>query len=368
MASTESVNVLCTELNNLKKCELIEIIVNQNLSPKVSNEMVKNCVKELREALHNYRKSNLNNSSSSNDSTGTVFFNTQETNEKDLGFLASQDPGIPENTLTQEGMSNGQAVVTELLRELSVVRNENNFLKKIETQMTERIDLMVFKINVLEIRNESGTTTMCNNENSKSKQMPPNSSEGTPLHGPQPLVNMVSSNGGDRHTQTKNKVDSAIYRTTSNAQEKYQKPSSPSLENWQNKSKIDHGLIGTRQDENCPIAAAEKSSANLTFLHVSNLKSNTDEKMLKDFMKMDGVTVNKLNSNDFSSSFKIGAPKESLETLLDAEFWPVGVKIRRFQFNSNKNKEWFRAFPRRQGWPGKTMQQHSNRFRKNRQF
>lgn len=62
-------------------------------------------MKKLHETLHNYRKSNLNTSSLSNDSTGTVFFSILRKQTKK----------------TQEGTSNTQAVVTDLLRELSVV-------------------------------------------------------------------------------------------------------------------------------------------------------------------------------------------------------------------------------------------------------
>lgn len=65
--------------------------------------------------------------------------------------MSSQPPSHTLNTNTESRSEHEktETVLNVLLRQLENVKNENDLLKKLETEMRERIDLIIFNINVL---------------------------------------------------------------------------------------------------------------------------------------------------------------------------------------------------------------------------
>lgn len=168
MASTDCV-LLTTELNNLRKSELIEIIISQKVPDRITSECILKYVREIQWALGKYRADEADASFcslSSSDSVNDTVLNTPTPSENhiNLGFLSSQSqppdshpqrcvaPKKAEN-LTQGSQGervNRETVINDLLRELECTKNENLLLGRLENEMRERIDLMVYKIKVLE--------------------------------------------------------------------------------------------------------------------------------------------------------------------------------------------------------------------------
>lgn len=363
MASTDCV-LLTTELNNLRKSELIEIIISQKVPDRITSECILKYVREIQWALGKYRADEADASFcslSSSDSVNDTVLNTPTPSENhiNLGFLSSQSqppdshpqrcvaPKKAEN-LTQGSQGervNRETVINDLLRELECTKNENLLLGRLENEMRERIDLMVYKINVLEnTKNNKNYDIQIPAENNKvrldgksvnkgPRQTPPSSA---PRQKPETQASRAPAVAPPpHHNRQQNSSTAAMTHRPAD----------------KNRSANEHAtnqaaflrIVGTGPTQG-GIIASDVNRNDLTFLFVNNVSKTTSEEMLKNFFRdkqMDNIFVKKLNENDFSCSFQIGVPTEKLKAVMEPGFWAAGVTVQKYKFHS---KTFFRRY------------------------
>lgn len=318
MATTNSVS-LSSELNNLRKSELIEIIISQKVPERITNECVIKYIREMHTALEKYRDEDANasfRSFSSTDSVNETILQTQNIQEKVLnhGFISSQPTYQAGNTNT-ESRGKTETVVNDLLRELETMKNENDLLKKLEIEMRERIDLMVFKINVLE-NDIKGKNVNKGPHTFSASVLQPTAQGRAPPSQREKNPSTPATKHSVNNVATTSQIADGKTTTGSTIKDSFQK------------------IIGTGPTQGGIIASTSNGN-NFEFLYVNNLVKNTSEEMLKQFFKnskqMDNIFVKKLKENDFSCSFKVGVPKENLNLVLESGFWSAGVRVQKFQ-------------------------------------
>lgn len=84
-----------------------------------------------------------------------------------------------------------------------------------------------------------------------------------------------------------------------------------------------------------------KSANQMAYLHVFNLAPETTAKQIEDYLvpMFPGLVCEKLNSKfKHYSSFKLTLPFEHLESVKNADLWPVNAKINRFFHSTNRKK------------------------------
>lgn len=96
-------------------------------------------------------------------------------------------------------------------------------------------------------------------------------------------------------------------------------------------------IIGNRPVENSGLCSAE---ADITLIHISNVKSETTTDNVRDFINKslsttertyNSVKVDSLKTSGLYASFKAAVPSLLLDTILSTEFWPTGIKVRKFE-------------------------------------
>lgn len=89
----------------------------------------------------------------------------------------------------------------------------------------------------------------------------------------------------------------------------------------------------------CATNASGITAANqeMTFLHICNLNLTVSGEMLKEHIESSlGTTeakiiIEKLKTSGLYNSFKVGVSNACVEKVMSPEFWPEGVKVRPFQ-------------------------------------
>lgn len=131
MAASEAVQ-LVAELKKLNKDEIIDILINKVVPKRSKSDVLSKFVEELRVACELSHQNDVN---ISNDSVNTVIDNGDH--DINTAFLGSQQ-------------SQSAVVISDLIRENSVLKAENILLRDLDSEKAERINLMKFKIDVLE--------------------------------------------------------------------------------------------------------------------------------------------------------------------------------------------------------------------------
>ena len=94
--------------------------------------------------------------------------------------------------------------------------------------------------------------------------------------------------------------------------------------------------IGTKQAEEDELQAAVKNA----WLYVGKLKSSTTRDVLLGYLRRNGITgeldCEELQSKGRMKSFRIGVPLGFLNKVGNAEFWPQGILVRRFDFRRGR--------------------------------
>ncbi|KAG5897589.1 hypothetical protein JTB14_019537 [Gonioctena quinquepunctata] len=264
---------------------------------------------------------------------------------------------------------------------VTVLLKENLLLKQIIEQMTERIELMCFKIGVLEQKRESSPLTNRVTKVATTPEAKPsmitkipnengNIKSSTSNHG-ENKWNTVDSSGfkkkkkhnqlADRNTQDTLEVrivdDVDVNNANPTNLNVQQKTLSAAIHEaeiaakcneimnlnagvW-NKTPKTHNISGRNKPiigkmANCSTKAIEKSCS----LHVYKLKpSATSESLLEDIKgTFPEAKVEKIRSMrpDIYSSFKVDIDQSNLEKACDESVWPMGAHVNRFFWKKNR--------------------------------
>ena len=100
------------------------------------------------------------------------------------------------------------------------------------------------------------------------------------------------------------------------------------------------GIIGTatqNEDNSCQIKGQERKA----WLYVGRLSKETKDEDLEIFLRKgcptaNQVTVKRLPSKGNNASYCVGIDFACKDVLMDPEFWPKGIEVRRFNLNFNK--------------------------------
>lgn len=213
------------------------------------------------------------------------------------------------------------------------MQNENLLLKKLESEMRERIDLMVFKIGVLEKSNENLVSGDNLNNDNVNKGPHISRDQKSPYPDPssqQPVRSIVKSRSP--YLPPSNEVSSNL---TANRKDNHPQLAASQVTRSST-------IVGSNKTVNSNLLAAIPQDISITYLYVYNLKSDTTENILKEYLVNKGncslVNVMKLKADDFGSSFKVGIPKAEVNYIMDGGFWPEGVKVRLFRFKQQSKR------------------------------
>ena len=90
------------------------------------------------------------------------------------------------------------------------------------------------------------------------------------------------------------------------------------------------GILGTRRLENSKLLGVEK----IMDLFVGGLAPNTSAEVLEEYCNSNGVLLKKVEAlpskSNWYSCFMISVNEGNRDKLLNAEFWPEDVKVRKF--------------------------------------
>lgn len=96
-------------------------------------------------------------------------------------------------------------------------------------------------------------------------------------------------------------------------------------------------VIGRKQDEE--LQAGNKTA----WIYIGKLKHNTSTDTVVRFLKRNGIEgdiiCESLNARGTNKSFKVGVPYSYIDNMVNPEFWPTGVIVRRFRFRRGQPRE-----------------------------
>mgnify|MGYP003623289658 FL=1 len=103
-------------------------------------------------------------------------------------------------------------------------------------------------------------------------------------------------------------------------------------------NRIINRVVGTGKDEEDKLQAAIRTA----WIYVGRLKETTTSEILKNYMTKRGIPqiieCQQLDSRSRNKSFKVRIPFQYLETINEPQFWPEGVIVRRFRFQSPRGE------------------------------
>ena len=109
-----------------------------------------------------------------------------------------------------------------------------------------------------------------------------------------------------------------------------QRPNSATFERHASRMHRNPGILGTRRLENSKLLGVEK----IMDLFVGGLAPNTSAEVLEEYCNSNGVLLKKVEAlpskSNWYSCFMISVNEGNRDKLLNAEFWPEDVKVRKF--------------------------------------
>lgn len=86
-----------------------------------------------------------------------------------------------------------------------------------------------------------------------------------------------------------------------------------------------------------------KARPSKMWLYIGRVNEGVDEEKVERYIRgkcananADDLVVEQLNTRGRSPSFRVGIDRKYYEALREAEFWPAGIMVRRYNFKSNK--------------------------------
>lgn len=298
-----------TELNKLKKSDLISII--KDLSSKSNGVQADNCEKLT---------SGIN---SEQEKQSDVFYDSVEVNNLQAGIKGGQPSYQEKLTLENEVMKTKimylERIVTQQEREIylqqiviDALKNKNDtpndifnpIDKLVKISLTDKIEQN--KLISRPVDNASNSTP---SGNAGYKADLTTSSQATSVCAPN-IQRRVTQN------VNKPKVNTAkSFTVEHNIESKNQR----------------RVIIGTGKPENDFMGAPRNA-----WIYIGRVKSDITEEKVSKYLKSkhpnSAFICEKLPSKGPYAAFKIGIEFQLLETIMDPNFWPTNVTVRRFNF------------------------------------
>lgn len=333
MMAAEANVTLAAELNKLRKDELIEILITRKVPHRVTSDIVikfvqkYNCICQVKtsdssdanmQSLQARVNNNGDDTSIPASYANTAFIGSMS--DISLNSAASQLSQL-ENTLQSSGEGSAK-VINDLLRENTTLKNENDLLRQLQTERVERIELLCYKIRILEnsgVSSNNGAYSLSTN------------SLGNGSIGAASAIKNVSNQIAEKRNHSyhpgppapsdggaKELVTTQHGATKSDKRKRY--------------------VLGTCKEDSCILKPAS-TDGQFTALHIFNLDVTTTEGMVVEHVTTlldarscaSSIKAEKLRTNGLYSSFKLTVPRTLAESLLSPELWPENVKVRFFQ-------------------------------------
>lgn len=255
----------------------------------------------------------------------------------------------------EQSEGSNKIMIDDLVSENDRLRIENALLRKLVSEMDDKNQLLIFKINTLENADHTTNRSLLSNA-----QAAPSSRSMSPVG-----INLNMKNSATHSCSTAERDDNS--KNTKNTlvpSRKGQRPAKPN----NNKNK-NHLVIGDSNLNFSGVDAtsgqarvADRSTSNkrnrvviglnkeatiraapkLGHLHVYRLSSDTSEEMLSAFLRRSAPNINfscqKLTRRDeTSASFKVSFPIADVDKVYNGSIWPDGSAVKRFFFPKPKN-------------------------------
>lgn len=319
---SDSADVLASELDRLRKFELIDIIINAKLPDHVTSEPLINFVKKFSE-----RTSQKSDGISESENLDRVHkLNTPETEYLNLQIKYLQ----------------------ELLTESS---DKNNILK-------QNNNLLLEKIQAIENKQEIPTKNQVNNKKdipqSNTPEIPSNiygvdsftyakvtSAMGQKMAGHGNYQTQKSQNDNQSNLNPNSKQTNTPQETVlkHNNSEKDEEDAFTEIKRKKRRrARVPEKNIGTGQ-HNPNFSGQERK----VWIYIYRVKRNTTPHMIEEYLstkeelKDTEITVKEIPSDENRlKRFVLSAPLEMKEVLYKSDTWPSGVGIKRFDFSRHR--------------------------------
>ncbi|CAH1110865.1 unnamed protein product [Psylliodes chrysocephalus] len=309
MAECSEIAVLTSELNKLKKNELIDLILTFKVPMSVTSDILVKYIKKLMVS----DKQPVNNEKF-HDSYSNLNYCVQcEGSLKKLDQIKCELDTMSKLTFHLEKRTQEQADLIALLKQFKDLNFETNNTPSCSKNSNSTL-----------ILNSSHRAQFGSTEDNKNLTKDNNSKD----NNPQKNFNEVLKTNIPKQT-----IKESRYERSTNSEDK-NRGNSLYKKRYNNKA-----IIGSNEIQNKQFKIVPRQG----FLHLSRIGNEIKSDDVLNFLKKSAPDINfsceEWHRNDRVSTYKVSFPMDKINQIYDPAIWPKGAEVRRFQFRQNFQKD-----------------------------